>query len=108
MSRLKLLVLATLLGAISCNDPGESIEPSTLLAAYPNPVSDRLFVTANNTTTSEAQLIVFDPNGKIVGETFFGPGTNHFQFDVSNRRNGRFHIICKVGGKVDSVELLKK
>lgn len=108
MKLIRSVAFTFLLAVIGCNDPGEISQPSALLVAYPNPMSRGLFVTANNTSTSEAQLIVFDPNGEIVGENSVGSGVNQFQFDVLNRPIGRFHVIFKVGGQVHSVEVLKK
>lgn len=108
MNLIKSMTWAFLFAAVGCNDPGEISPPNTLLVAYPNPMSNQLFVTANNTSNSEMQLIVFDPSGQIVSDNSAGPGVSQFQFIVSNRPKGRFHVICKIGGQVHSVEVLKK
>lgn len=82
MKRINSVVAAILLSTVGCSDAGEISQPSTLLVAYPNPISNRLFVSANNTSSSQAKVIVFDPNGEIVGENALNSGVHQFQFDV--------------------------
>jgi hypothetical protein len=108
MSLTRSVALSMLLIIVGCKDNSEIPLPSSLVAAYPNPIEDVLFVTVNNNTGASAQLIVFDPNGDIVADSTFGDGLNRIQFDVSKLPDGRFQIICKAGGQVHTTDVLKK
>jgi hypothetical protein len=102
------IALALLLVIVGCKENSEIPQPSSLVAAYPNPMKNMLFVTVNNNTGASAQLIVFDTKGDIVADNTFGDGLNQIQFDVSKLPDGRFHIICKAGDQVHTTEVLKK
>lgn len=108
MIRTKFMAVAMLLVIVGCSDNSEMPQPSSVLAAYPNPMRSMLFVAVNNSTGASAQLVVFDPKGDIVSDNSIGDGFNQFQFDVSNLPDGRFHVICKVGGQIHTTEVLKK
>lgn len=108
MSRTRSVALAMLLIIVGCKDNSETPQPSSLVAAYPNPMKNMMFVTVNNNSGASAQLIVFDPKGDIVVDDTFSDGFTRIQLDVSNLPDGRFHIICKADGQVHTTEVLKK
>jgi hypothetical protein len=58
----KFMAVAMRLVIVGCSDNSEMPQPSAVLAAYPNPMQNMLFVTVNNSTGASAQLVVFDPN----------------------------------------------
>ncbi len=64
------------------------------LIIYPNPVSERLFINPQNTSTGSSafplKVSVIDPSGKLVGSAIIDEGNN--SFDVSLLREGYYFI----------------
>jgi hypothetical protein len=108
MNLIKLLGLIALMSIAGCGDKAEVVGPNALVTAYPNPMSNTLFVSINNGTGTPVQLVVFDPNGETVADSTVDTGSHNFRFDVADRPEGRYHVVCSAGGMKHTTEVLKR
>ena len=72
------------------------------LEAYPNPTSDKIYVTAPD----HSQLKVFDTNGRMVFETFIN-SENDRLIDVSSFKNGLYYLSILLNNNSSNIKFLK-
>lgn len=93
--------------SIEVNDPvlglNKELNPITI---YPNPVSDRLFISSEEGTANIGEIIIYDMAGKIIEQ--FDAGYSPKAIDVSQYEPGSYLLLLNIDGVTKTKRFIKK
>jgi hypothetical protein len=77
------------------------------IKAYPNPVTDKLYVDLDGNMVTDQDIMLFDSHGKKVMLGGIEPTSETLEIDMRNMISGLYIIRINLGDKVETFRIIK-
>ena len=84
-----------ILWIVACNDKPDIHPQTNVLAVYPNPASDMVYISFSNPDNGVYTVTVFDTGGDIMFEVNESAGDPWYQVNVSDEPAGTYHVVLE-------------